>query len=616
MPAAAVAARQPVKAERTVPGIHSVQGINSTVEDIVLRGQPMIARIGPVIVEATLVRKILGASELTLTVLDPAPKRQLLRSALLEEAHEISLDGLPWRLVKVSSEGINEPLVLTYEPLVVYLLKHLKGPHKSFRDNMTRAEFAEARAFEADPRPRFIAPELHVVQDIASSSAGKEAQKEAEKTRGKGVGKHVDLKVNSHPATKAQADILDRMLRQGESMGANTKVMESMVMACIDESNVGTLSSNLMQEEPFTNPNDNNSSPEDSARGYLEGWNGGVGAIEYNRAHPTATPAEIATNVQANRDGAAPYERFSAEGKAWVAAYGGGAEVSTIDFKKYAFQQTVKESNWHCMVRLATEVKWRCFESASWIYFLDDPTLLRSHRRMQVSDIAPGIIDVSFDYDVGKEVTEVTVEALAKVWAAPPGSVAGVERCGPADGVYLVEQIESHPSSRKGLVQVTLRKEVAPLPEPSPKASTSSTSFAGGAHGAPAPVQAMIAAIEKVDAAHPPYSHAGHGSTFAPLGSTTDCSGFISQVVHAAGYLNAPLTSAQFAGVFPSGEGEWVTIYGDTEHVVMKIKYPDGNWRWAATSSSNPSGGPGWIPDSLGEEEARIRGNACHPKGL
>jgi hypothetical protein len=616
-PKTAVAQARPLQAERFVPGIHSVQGINSRVEDIRLRGQRLIAFVGDAIAEVTLTRKIVGASELTITILDP--NRRLLQSKLLEEAHELRLDGLHWKLVKVSSEGRNEPLTLTYEPLIVYLLKQLKGPHKAFRDKMTRAEFAQARAYEARPRPRFIAPELHVVQDIADAAAGQRAKKRSEESRGKGVGTHdPNLKVNTRPATKAQAEIIDRMLRVAESEGAGTKVMEALVLAVIDESVVGTLSDNLLQIEPgsVSGFKGDPTNPEQSAKGFLRGYEPSApGALGVYKAHPDYSPAQIATTVQRNAAGAGPYERFTEEGRAWVAAYGGGVEVGTTDFRRYAFQQSKTESNWHCMVRLASEVRWRCFESAAWVYFLDEPTLLRSHRRMRVSDAAPGIIDTSFDYDVGKEVTEVTVECLAKTWAAPPGTVAAVSRHGPANGLYLVEQIESKPSSRKEVVNITLRKKTEPLPEPSPRPTTSSVNF-GDSGSVPPKVATIIETIDAFDAAKTSYLWGGGHGDFASPSQRVDCSGFVSAVVHAAGYLSRPITSAEFANSFPRGEGEWVTIYGDAEHVLMKVKYADGNWRWAGTSSTNPGGGPGWIPDSVGESGARSHSNASHPPGL
>jgi hypothetical protein len=616
---AAVAQRQPVKEERFVPGIHSVQGINSRIEDIKLRGAGLLGVIGDTVVEATLVRKITGASELTLSVLDPNGK--LLRSKLLEEAHELTLDGLHWKFVKVSSEGQNEPLVLTYEPLIVYLLKRLKGPHKAFRDKMTRAEFAQGRAYQARPRPRFISPELHVVQDIDSAAQGKDAKKKAEESRGKGIGVHdPNLKINTRPATKAQAEIIDRMLRTAESAGASTKVMEALILAVIDESVVGTLSDNLLQIEPesVSGFDGDPTNPEQSAMGFLRGYEPAApNALGVYKAHPEYSAAQIATTVQRNAAGVGPYERFTEEARAWVAAYGGGGEVTTRDTTRYAFQQSKKESNWHCMVRLASEVRWRCFESAAWIYFLDEPTLLRSSRRMRVSDSAPGIIDVSFDYDVGKEVTEVTVEAVAKTWAGPPGTVSAVSRLGPADGLYLVEQIESKPSSRKEVVNVTLRKPTEALPEPAPSSKSGSVSFdSTGVGDVPPKVATIIETIDAFDAAKTSYLWGGGHGSFASPTERVDCSGFWSAVLHAAGYLDTPITSGSFASVLQGGVGEWVTIYGDSKHVLGKVKYADGNWRWAGTSDSNPGGGPGWISDSVGEDGARSHPNASHPAGL
>lgn len=617
----AVAQRQPVTEERFVPGIHSVQGITSRIEDIRIRGQKFIALLGDAITEATLVRKIVGASQLTLTVLDPNGK--LLRSKLLEEAHEMRLDGLHWKLVKVSSEGRNEPLVLTYEPRVVYDLKKLKGPHKAFRDKMTRAEFAQARAYEARPRPRFIAPELHVVQEIADADAGKRAKKQAEESRGKGIGIHDPaLRIASRPATRQQAGIIERMLRVAESKDAPTKVMEALVLAVIDESVVGALSDNLLEIEPesVSGFSGDPTSPEQSALGFLLGYEPSApGALGVAKAHPDYSPAMIATTVQRNAAGAGPYERFTEEGRAWVAAYGGGIEVGTTDFSRYAFQQSKTESNWHWMVRSATEVRWRCFESAGWIYFLDEPTLLRAPTRMRVSDVAPGIIDTTFDYDIGKEVTEVTVEALAKTWAAPPGTVAAVSRHGPANGLYLVEQIESKPSSHKEVANVTLRRPTKPLPEPAPSAKSGSVSLGGtgeSAGGVPPKVATIIATIDAFDRAKTAYLWGGGHGSFASPTERVDCSGFWSAVLHAAGYLTTPITSGAFPSALQDGVGEWVTIYADSEHVLGKVKYADGNWRWAGTSHSNPGGGPGWISNSLGEEGARNHPNACHPAGL
>jgi hypothetical protein len=616
MAKAAVATRQPVGAERHVPGIHRVQGINSHVEDIRLRGQRFTAVVGGAVVEATLIRRIVGASELTLTVLDPPPARRLLRSKLLEESHELILDGLHWKLVKVANEGQSKPLTLTYEPLVVYLLKRIMGPHKAFRDLQTRAEYAQARAFEAKPRPRFIAPELHVVQDIASAEQGKAAKKKAEESRGKGIGQNPDLKIADKPATKTQVEILERMLRVGESEGANTRVMEALVLAVIDESFVGVLSDNLLQIEPesVSGFSGDPTNPEQSAHGFLRGYESSApGALGVAKANPDYSAAKIATTVQRNAAGIGPYERFTEEGRAWVNAYGGGTDVGTLSTQRYAFQQSKTESNWKVMNRLANEVHWRCFESAGWIYFLDEPTLLRSHRRMNVSDSAPGIIDTTFDYDLGKEVTQVTVEALAKTWAAPPGSVASVTHHGPADGLYLVEEIETKPSGRKGIANITLKKPTEPLPEPRPKTTHGTVDFGDGSDSsAPQPIQATIAEMERLEEVADSYVFGGnHVGGTPPASGHYDCSSAISRALWAGGLIDHVAASPELMSWGTSGPGDWLTIYSNPEHVFAEVKTASG-WRTWQTSSSNPGSRPGWTD----QRTDRANFTARHWKGL
>ncbi len=67
--------------------------------------------------------------------------------------------------------------------------------------------------------------------------------------------------------------------------------------------------------------------------------------------------------------------------------------------------------------------------------------------------------------------------------------------------------------------------------------------------------------------------HGGWGN-----GSGLDCSGFVSTVLHSAGYLNAPQTTEGFAAQpgIAAGHGHYVTIYdrtgcGANEHVIIDL---------------------------------------------
>lgn len=636
--------------------LRSVQGINSRLEHLTLRGERLESAIGQAIAEAKLERKITGASVIEITVYDP--RRVLLRSTLLQEAHEIVIDRLHWRLVKVSNEGLNSPIVLTYEPLIVYLLKQIHGPHKAFRDKVTRAEFSKARFLEgANPRhgeklleaqgadlkkelgapgnphapvvivpnARFISPELHDVEPIGSAKEVKEREEEHLETRNKGLGKGTgELTVKGEAATKKQIENGEGVLNVAVAENSPYRCMLALMCAVIVETLIGTYGPGL------TNILEGEGSGEgapigswiDEVKGFLTNkpeWTG-EGAIAYYAAHPNAKAYEIAQAVQASgagkeSNGKANYGAVEAEAKKWLEAFGTGEGADSVNRTlQYAFAQGEKENNWHCMNRLAGEVNWRCFESAGWVYFLEEPTLLESGVRIIVSDAAPGIIDTTFDYDVGKDVTEMTVTADAKTWSAPPGSVVSVHRHGPADGLYLVENISTQIQSRSGNAEITLKRPTEPLPEPLPKTKSVSLSGLGSKTtelapaGMPANVVKMLAEAEAIEGT--PYLWGGgHESADAVKHrlSKYDCSGAWSRILYVGGYLNEPQTSSALADDFQPGVGEWLTIWANGTHVWGEFRTTEG---WKAWEEGGTLGNhAGWSTETKAGYTAR------HPKG-
>jgi cell wall-associated NlpC family hydrolase len=92
-----------------------------------------------------------------------------------------------------------------------------------------------------------------------------------------------------------------------------------------------------------------------------------------------------------------------------------------------------------------------------------------------------------------------------------------------------------------------------------------------------------------------PYVYGGgHGAW--GNGAGLDCSGFVSKVLHSAGYLNAPQTTEGFASQpgIAAGHGHYVTIYdrtgcGANEHVIINLNgtfYEEGG---GSTSGGAPS---------------------------
>ena len=96
----------------------------------------------------------------------------------------------------------------------------------------------------------------------------------------------------------------------------------------------------------------------------------------------------------------------------------------------------------------------------------------------------------------------------------------------------------------------------------------------------------------------------GHGSF---VDSGYDCSGSVSYALAAAGLLDSPLVSGQFARWGAPGPGKWVTIYANDGHVFMYV----AGLRFDTSGRDGPFGSR-WqtAPRSLAGFEVR------HPVGL
>jgi cell wall-associated NlpC family hydrolase len=98
---------------------------------------------------------------------------------------------------------------------------------------------------------------------------------------------------------------------------------------------------------------------------------------------------------------------------------------------------------------------------------------------------------------------------------------------------------------------------------------------------------AMLSRADSLDEV--PYVYGGGHSGWG-LSLGYDCSGFVSAVLHAGGYLSAPVTTQTLASQrgLLSGPGRWVTIFDRTDasstredHVIIQI---DGQW-WESGGS-------------------------------
>ena len=116
----------------------------------------------------------------------------------------------------------------------------------------------------------------------------------------------------------------------------------------------------------------------------------------------------------------------------------------------------------------------------------------------------------------------------------------------------------------------------------------------GGAVGS---MSAMTALVNKYERASYPYLWGGGHGGFVNASSPVDCSGFVSDVLHAGGLLNgAPMVSGALMNWGkPASGNEPLVVYANPGHVVMSL-----NGKVAGTSGSNPGGGAGWIEGGNG----------------
>src|SRR5262245_65974224 len=112
-----------------------VRGIDSDIDDLVLNGRKFRANIDQGVLGADLERTIEGASTVTVNVHDP--KLDLLSSRLFNFRIDVELDGLWFRLVKVSKTGTD--LSLVFEDRAVAFMRKYEGYKKAYRDKTTRA---------------------------------------------------------------------------------------------------------------------------------------------------------------------------------------------------------------------------------------------------------------------------------------------------------------------------------------------------------------------------------------------------------------------------------------------------------------------------------------------
>ena len=121
---------------------------------------------------------------------------------------------------------------------------------------------------------------------------------------------------------------------------------------------------------------------------------------------------------------------------------------------------------------------------------------------------------------------------------------------------------------------------------------------------APRQVKLVIWAANQLRAK--PYKWGGGHGRWKDSGY--DCSGSVSYALHAAGLLNAPLTSGTFTRYGKSGLGKWISIYANKGHVFMVV----AGMRFDTSAYGAGDKGPRWRMTGRPARGFEVR----HPAGL
>jgi cell wall-associated NlpC family hydrolase len=151
-----------------------------------------------------------------------------------------------------------------------------------------------------------------------------------------------------------------------------------------------------------------------------------------------------------------------------------------------------------------------------------------------------------------------------------------------------------------------------------PTLATGMTGTTAATGSAGAQVQAMTNLANSLVGL--PYVYGGGHSGWGPQ-SGYDCSGFVSAVLHAGGYLSQPVdtTALPSQAGMESGPGQYVTVYdraqpGQSGHVIIEI-----NGQFYESGGSHGAWGGGGGVEKIGTPSASYLAtfpNVLHPSGL
>ena len=414
----------------------------------------------------------------------------ILPPDVLGRPMQVSLDGVTYQLVKASYQQGSGELSLVFEHELVYLLKRHKGGKRARREKVTRAQFILALVKELEPevrrrRYRFVCPELNVRQKIdggRKQTGTVVTGTTSGDTRTSGGGRNLDRIFPGHkPASgfKLTPDEVKACAAAGGFWGRELTAMEQISRGesghypgRLNMGGDGGIG--LWQMTPYLLLLGGRRNWGAAAINYMEKNLGGSAGMRnpinnakmahylYRAAGRTFSPwfgTQFLTVGPGPGNGNPSRERcreLAASVTEGGTVEGTAGSRTVTETKSYQFSRGKKESSWAAIGRLAGEVKWRAFVVGNTVYYMSEEQLYGRRARYEIGPDHDGVIDLSYDVDWGKTVSEASLQVTLARWQAPPGSVVLLEGFGPPDGRWLVSTISRdyfQPTAEVKLVQ-------------------------------------------------------------------------------------------------------------------------------------------------------------------
>jgi cell wall-associated NlpC family hydrolase len=238
-----------------------------------------------------------------------------------------------------------------------------------------------------------------------------------------------------------------------------------------------------------------------------------------------------------------------------------------------------RTSSWDVLGEAAEDVQWRRFSDGRGLVMGSDDWLFdRDSDPTRIQEYTGPVQDIDFDLDVAARVSEATMTVDVAGWVLPPGSVVVVDDLGPADGKWLVSQIERGVTSPRATV--TLVRGRHALKEPKRKRNSSAgdagdPDFLPGQEGTDSGgTTANPARARMLD-----FALAQRGDTYV-YGATGpaewDCSGLVYKSTEAGGnQIPARDSAGQWAAVQAAGKTMSVETALKTRGALLFIQTED-----------------------------------------